>query len=74
MVSDLDTEQLAAIITLVGKRKGKVVLPIPDFQPGPEWAKLREDLRAANVRAYFSSSLFSDMPILVFEHTERRLI
>ena len=64
-------EESAAICVLVGKRKGKVVIPVQHFEPGEEWAKLREELRQQNVRGYYSSSLFSDTPILVFEHTER---
>jgi hypothetical protein len=64
-------EELEAIRVLVGKRKGKVVIPVQHFEPGEEWAKAREELRHVNVRAYYSSSLFSDTPILVFEHTER---
>jgi hypothetical protein len=71
----LSSEMIEAIKLLVGKQKGKVLVVAPEaYGSKAEWPELVGMFRDHDVRAYYSTSLFADIPLLVFEHLHSRIV
>jgi hypothetical protein len=71
------SEEMDALVTLCAKAGGKIILPAKtedSTHASPAFLEAQGKLRELGIRAYFSTSLFNETHIYVFEHLSRRIL